>query len=102
MLSLEEDVEAQALRDQGWSISAIARHLGRDRKTIRSYVFVRRTRARPAKTRGSGPVQAVCRLLPGPVGRRSASVGLDPARNRRTVRRIETGRPLTGRSSNRR
>jgi transposase len=38
MLSLEEDVEAQALRDQGWSISAIARHLGRDRKTIRSYL----------------------------------------------------------------
>jgi IS30 family transposase len=35
MLSLEEDVEAQALRDQGWTISAIARHLGRDRKTIR-------------------------------------------------------------------
>jgi IS30 family transposase len=34
MLSLEEDVEAQGLRDQGWSISAIARHLGRDRKTI--------------------------------------------------------------------
>ena len=38
MLSLEEDVEAQALRDQGWSISAIARHLGRDRKTIRRYL----------------------------------------------------------------
>jgi transposase len=38
MLSLEEDVEAQALRDRGWSISAIARHLGRDRKTIRRYL----------------------------------------------------------------
>ncbi|WP_410622532.1 IS21 family transposase [Amycolatopsis sp. cmx-8-4] len=38
MLSLEEDVEAQALRAQGWSISAIARHLGRDRKTIRRYL----------------------------------------------------------------
>ncbi|GAA1249842.1 hypothetical protein GCM10009609_11520 [Pseudonocardia aurantiaca] len=35
MLTLEEDVEAQALRAQGWSVSAIARHLGRDRKTIR-------------------------------------------------------------------
>lgn len=34
MLSLEENVEAQALRDQGWSISAIARHLGRDRKGL--------------------------------------------------------------------
>ena len=29
MLSLEEDVEARALRDQGWSISAIAHHPGR-------------------------------------------------------------------------
>jgi len=34
-------VEAQALRAQGWSISAIARHLGRDRKTIRRYLILR-------------------------------------------------------------
>ena len=27
-----------ALRRRGWSISAIARHLGRDRKTIRAYL----------------------------------------------------------------
>lgn len=38
MLSWEEDVEAHALRRRGWSISAIARHLGRDRKTIRAYM----------------------------------------------------------------
>lgn len=38
MLSPEEDVEAQALKKQGWTISAIARHLDRDRKTIRAYV----------------------------------------------------------------
>ena len=38
MLSPEEDVEAQALKRQGWTISAIARHLDRDRKTIRAYV----------------------------------------------------------------
>lgn len=38
MLSSEEDVEAHALRKQGWSISQIARHLGRDRKTIRAYL----------------------------------------------------------------
>jgi transposase len=38
MLTWEEDVEAAALRAQGWSISAIARHLGRDRKTIRAYL----------------------------------------------------------------
>src|SRR5680860_854639 len=38
MLTQEEDVEAKAFYKQGWSISAIARHLGRDRKTIRAYV----------------------------------------------------------------
>jgi transposase len=38
MLTWEGDVEAAALRAQGWSISAIARHLGRDRKTIRAYL----------------------------------------------------------------
>jgi transposase len=38
MLTQEEDVDAHALRRQGWTISAIARHLGRDRKTIRAYL----------------------------------------------------------------
>src|SRR5665213_1114212 len=38
MLTRGEDVEAHALRKRGWSISAIARHLDRDRKTIRSYL----------------------------------------------------------------
>lgn len=38
MLVLEECVEVHALRKRGWSISAIARHLGRDRKTIRVYL----------------------------------------------------------------
>jgi transposase len=52
MLSLEEDVEAQALRDQGWSISAIARHLGRDRKTIRSYLSGDRE---PGRRMAAGP-----------------------------------------------
>ena len=31
MLTWEEDVEAAALQKRGWSISAIARHLARDR-----------------------------------------------------------------------
>ncbi len=43
MLSWEEDVEAHALRKQGWNISQIARHLGRDRKTIRAYLAGERT-----------------------------------------------------------
>ena len=38
MLVLEECVEVHALRRRGWSISAIARHLGRDRKTVRAYL----------------------------------------------------------------
>jgi transposase len=42
MLSLEEDVEAHALFKQGWNISQIARHLGRDRKTIRDYLSGKR------------------------------------------------------------
>jgi transposase len=38
MLSREEDVEVHALHRRGWSISAIARHTGRDRKTVRAYL----------------------------------------------------------------
>ena len=38
MLTHGEDVEAHALKSRGWTISAIARHLGRDRKTVRSYI----------------------------------------------------------------
>jgi len=38
MFTGNEDMEATALRQQGWSISAIARHLGRDRKTIRKHL----------------------------------------------------------------
>jgi transposase len=38
MLTQEEDIDAHALRRRGWTISAIARHLGRDRKTVRAYL----------------------------------------------------------------
>ena len=38
MLTQEEFVEMHALRKRGWSISAIARHLGRDRKTVRAHL----------------------------------------------------------------
>jgi transposase len=38
MISRGEDVEAHALKARGWSISAIARHLGRDRGTIRAHL----------------------------------------------------------------
>ncbi|MBI4942874.1 MAG: IS21 family transposase [Actinobacteria bacterium] len=38
MLTREEDIDAHALRARGWTISAIARHLGRDRATVRGYL----------------------------------------------------------------
>ncbi len=38
MLTEEDDVEIYALAKRGWSISAIARHTGRDRKTIRVHL----------------------------------------------------------------
>jgi transposase len=52
MLTWEEDVEAAALRAQGWSIAAIARHLGRDPKTIRVYLAGERV---PGQRRSSAP-----------------------------------------------
>ena len=38
MITQGEDVEIHALHKQGWSIAAIARHVGRDRKTVRAYL----------------------------------------------------------------
>ena len=45
MLTEEDDVEIHALARRGWSVSAIARHTGRDRKTVRKYL----TGARPVR-----------------------------------------------------
>ena len=50
MLTQGEDVEAQALRSRGWSISAIARHLNRDPKTIRAYLAGERVPGRRASS----------------------------------------------------
>ena len=38
MLTQEETVELNALVRRGWKIAAIARHMGRDRKTVRAYI----------------------------------------------------------------
>jgi transposase len=38
MLTQEDDVEIHALHARGWSLSAISRHTGRDRKTVRRYI----------------------------------------------------------------
>lgn len=47
MLTWRDDVEMHALRERGWSISAIARHLDRDRKTVRAYLSGDREPGRP-------------------------------------------------------
>lgn len=52
MLTQEQDVDVKALYKQGWSISAIARHLDRDRKTIRGYVNGERE---PGQRKPAGP-----------------------------------------------
>lgn len=52
MLSRGEDVEVNALVERGWNISAIARHLGRDRGTISNYV---NGRTSPGVRRPAGP-----------------------------------------------
>jgi transposase len=46
MLTREDDIDVHALHRQGWTISAIARHLGRDRKTIRAYLAGRQAGVR--------------------------------------------------------
>ena len=51
MLTWENDVEATALRKQGWTISAIARHLGHDRKTVRDYLEGKRVPGERASSR---------------------------------------------------
>jgi Putative ATPase subunit of terminase (gpP-like) len=52
MLTWEEELEAEALFKRGWKISVIARHLGRDPKTIRAYLAGERT---PGVRRRSRP-----------------------------------------------
>ena len=52
MLTWGEAVEVHALRERGWSIAAIARHLDRDPKTIRAYVSGERE---PGRRRRQAP-----------------------------------------------
>ena len=85
MLTQEDDVDAHALRKRGWSISAIARHLGHDRKTIRAYLNGERAAGvRAPAVRGPfDPFVDYCRER---LRRGSASVGDDVVRRGRRAR----------------
>ena len=63
MLTWENCVEAQALRTKGWSISAIAAHLGHDRKTVRAYLNGERRpgERKPARAEALGEFVEYCR-----------------------------------------
>ena len=75
MLTHGEDVEAHALRQRGWTISAIARHIGRDRKTVRAYLNGTTGPRRPGAL-GPDPLEPFVPYLAGPLRRRPARVGL--------------------------
>lgn len=53
MFTQEESVQAHALAARGWSISSIARHLGRDRKTVRAHI--RREKEPGTRARAADP-----------------------------------------------
>ncbi|CAN5165378.1 hypothetical protein BH11ACT1_BH11ACT1_25810 [soil metagenome] len=57
MLTREDDIDVHALRRQGWTITAIACRLGRDRKTIRTYLAGDRVAGVRARTT-EGPFEA--------------------------------------------
>ena len=64
MFTQGEDVKAHGLRKRGCSISAIARHMGRNRRTVRAYLSGER---QPGKRRPAGPdgfavVEEYCRI----------------------------------------
>jgi transposase len=64
VLTPDEVREAHAMRDKGWSISVISRHLRRDRKTIRAYLTGQREpghrRDHPARADPIAPYLEYC------------------------------------------
>jgi hypothetical protein len=63
-MSVKPGQAQSALAKRGWSISAIARHVGRDRKTVRAYLRGDRTpgQRRPAKPDDFEPFVAYVRV----------------------------------------
>ena len=73
MITREEDVDIHALARQGWTITAIARHVGRDRKTVRNYLNGKRVPG--VRQRASRPVRTVRRVRDREAGRGPTPVG---------------------------
>ena len=90
MLAWESVVEAKALRARGWSISAIARHLQINRRTVRRYLSDEATVGvrRPAGPDGFEPFAGYARA-----GARNCAHGPDlPLRHRREAGMIRRWR----------
>lgn len=79
MLSSEEDVEAHALRKQGWNISQIAKHSGPGPQDDPG-ISERGTCPGGASPVGAGPVRRGRRLSRSAAGGRSARVGVGAVR----------------------
>ena len=85
MLSVGEDVEADALFKRGWTISAIARHLGRDRKTVRSYLSGERVPGCPPSGRAPTPWPTTA-AISRPASTTTRTCGPGPVRRGRRAR----------------
>ena len=91
MLTREDDVDAHTLHAKGWTISAIARHLGHDRKTIRAYLTGERVAGRAARP-AEDPFDRVRRLCAGPADARIRICG--PRRCLMSSRRSGSSRAI--------
>lgn len=82
-LTTQEHAEAETLRKQGWSITGIARQLGRDPKTIRTYLTGQKEPSNPA-TFGKRPATAAKKAAP------TAAQKATPKAAQPTARRAKT------------
>lgn len=102
MLTWEDDVEVHALRQRGWTISAIARNTGFDRKTVRKHLAVGGNpgvRARPGPARFD-PIDVGVLHLGGtwlPAGRRlpfGLTVAMDGRQGAQLVSRLNLSKMI--------
>ena len=84
MLTREDDIDVHALHRQGWTISAIARHLGHDRKTIRAYLSGATESLGSERRRAPDPFEPFVDYVGQAAGRGPAPVGDDAVRRGRS------------------